>query len=146
MVPYLIQPGLTSGHIPEGVDSSTLHYFAVRACLSVAVMPMFVVNTNVAKDSVPAELLSEATQELAKAMGKPAQVSIFFKYIKRLTLHIILHGVRDYKYCHETTKHTRDLLYIYPLSRSLSHLGFLFFTSKTFNQPMHRYLSRYTLY
>ncbi|XP_067237856.1 macrophage migration inhibitory factor [Chanodichthys erythropterus] len=36
-------------------------------------MPMFVVNTNVAKDSVPAELLSEATQELAKAMGKPAQ-------------------------------------------------------------------------
>ncbi|XP_056328953.1 macrophage migration inhibitory factor [Danio aesculapii] len=36
-------------------------------------MPMFVVNTNVAKDSVPAELLSEATQELAKAMGKPQQ-------------------------------------------------------------------------
>lgn len=75
MVTYLIQPRLTSGHIPEGVDPSSLHYFAVRACLSVAVMPMFVVNTNVAKDSVPAELLSEATQELAKAMGKPAQVS-----------------------------------------------------------------------
>ncbi|XP_051513707.1 macrophage migration inhibitory factor [Myxocyprinus asiaticus] len=36
-------------------------------------MPMFVVNTNVAKDAVPAELLSEATQELAKAMSKPAQ-------------------------------------------------------------------------
>lgn len=76
MVTCRIQPGLTSGHIPEGVGPSTLHYFAVRAaCLSVAVMPMFVVNTNVAKDSVPGELLSEATQELAKAMGKPAQVS-----------------------------------------------------------------------
>lgn len=37
-------------------------------------MPMFVVNTNVAKDAVPAAFLSEATQELAKAMGKPVQV------------------------------------------------------------------------
>lgn len=37
-------------------------------------MPMFVVNTNVAKSDVPAALLSEATDELAKAMGKPAQV------------------------------------------------------------------------
>ncbi|XP_061691297.1 macrophage migration inhibitory factor [Syngnathoides biaculeatus] len=36
-------------------------------------MPMFVVSTNVAKDNVPAALLSEATEELAKAMGKPAQ-------------------------------------------------------------------------
>ncbi|XP_035280890.1 macrophage migration inhibitory factor [Anguilla rostrata] len=36
-------------------------------------MPMFVVNTNVSKDAVPAALLTEATQELAKAMGKPAQ-------------------------------------------------------------------------
>ncbi|XP_053486514.1 macrophage migration inhibitory factor [Ictalurus furcatus] len=35
-------------------------------------MPMFVVNTNVSKDEVPAGLLSEITQELAKAMGKPA--------------------------------------------------------------------------
>ena len=35
---------------------------------------MFVVNTNVAKSDVPAALLSEATEELAKAMGKPAQV------------------------------------------------------------------------
>lgn len=35
---------------------------------------MFVVNTNVAKSDVPAALLSEATDELAKAMGKPAQV------------------------------------------------------------------------
>lgn len=70
-------------------------------------MPMFVVNTNVAKDSVPAELLSEATQELAKAMGKPAQVSsrlhfsCFLKIkikhncIYALTLHISLHGMRD---------------------------------------------------
>lgn len=37
-------------------------------------MPMFVVSTNVAKSEVPAELLSEATEELAKAIGKPAQV------------------------------------------------------------------------
>lgn len=37
-------------------------------------MPMFVVNTNVAKGDVPTALLSEATDELAKAMGKPAQV------------------------------------------------------------------------
>ncbi|KAM8848512.1 macrophage migration inhibitory factor [Synchiropus picturatus] len=36
-------------------------------------MPMFVVNTNVAKGEVPTVLLSEATAELAKAMGKPAQ-------------------------------------------------------------------------
>ncbi|XP_029298013.1 macrophage migration inhibitory factor [Cottoperca gobio] len=36
-------------------------------------MPMFAVNTNVAKSDVPAALLSEATEELAKAMGKPAQ-------------------------------------------------------------------------
>ncbi|XP_041799501.1 macrophage migration inhibitory factor [Chelmon rostratus] len=36
-------------------------------------MPMFVVNTNVAKSDVPAALLSEATEELAKAMGKPVQ-------------------------------------------------------------------------
>ncbi|KAM8732441.1 macrophage migration inhibitory factor [Acanthopagrus schlegelii] len=36
-------------------------------------MPMFVVNTNVAKGDVPSSLLSEATEELAKAMGKPAQ-------------------------------------------------------------------------
>lgn len=38
-------------------------------------MPMFVVSTNVAKGDVPSSLLSEATEELAKAMGKPAQVS-----------------------------------------------------------------------
>ncbi|XP_077465977.1 macrophage migration inhibitory factor-like [Stigmatopora argus] len=36
-------------------------------------MPMFVVNTNVAKSDVPTALLSEATEELAKATGKPAQ-------------------------------------------------------------------------
>ncbi|XP_075902831.1 macrophage migration inhibitory factor [Nelusetta ayraudi] len=36
-------------------------------------MPMFVVNTNVAKGDVPMALLSEATEELAKAMGKPVQ-------------------------------------------------------------------------
>ncbi|KAM4621489.1 macrophage migration inhibitory factor [Polymixia lowei] len=36
-------------------------------------MPMFMVNTNVGKSDVPPALLSEATEELAKAMGKPAQ-------------------------------------------------------------------------
>lgn len=34
---------------------------------------MFAVNTNVARGDVPAALLSEATEALAKAMGKPAQ-------------------------------------------------------------------------
>lgn len=42
--------------------------------LTNAIMPMFVVNTNVAQSAVPSALLSEATDELAKAMGKPAQV------------------------------------------------------------------------
>jgi hypothetical protein len=41
---------------------------------NIAVMPMFTVNTNVAKDEVPAAFLSEATSELAKALRKPAQV------------------------------------------------------------------------
>ncbi|KAG5263522.1 hypothetical protein AALO_G00265740 [Alosa alosa] len=36
-------------------------------------MPMFVVNTNVAKSAIPAALMVEATDELAKLMGKPAQ-------------------------------------------------------------------------
>uniref|UniRef100_A0A8C7VX98 Macrophage migration inhibitory factor n=1 Tax=Oncorhynchus mykiss TaxID=8022 RepID=A0A8C7VX98_ONCMY len=36
-------------------------------------MPMFLVNTNVAKSDIPPALLSEATEELAKAMGKPVQ-------------------------------------------------------------------------
>lgn len=47
---------------------------------------MFVVNTNVAKADVPAALLSEATNELAKAMGKPAQVD---------TQHSILPGLQS---------------------------------------------------
>lgn len=38
-------------------------------------MPMFVVNTNVAKSEVPVALLSDVTEELAKAMGKPAEVT-----------------------------------------------------------------------
>lgn len=37
-------------------------------------MPLFVVNTNVPKSAVPDALLSEASAELAKAMGKPEQV------------------------------------------------------------------------
>ncbi|XP_077016325.1 macrophage migration inhibitory factor [Tamandua tetradactyla] len=36
-------------------------------------MPMFVVNTNVPRGSVPDGLLSELTQQLAQATGKPAQ-------------------------------------------------------------------------
>lgn len=53
-------------------------------------MPMFVVNTNVAKSDVPAALLSEASEELAKAMGKPAQVGLsayseLVSYIYKLT-------------------------------------------------------------
>ncbi|CAB1337015.1 unnamed protein product [Coregonus sp. 'balchen'] len=36
-------------------------------------MPMFLVNTNVPKSDIPPALLSEATEELAKAMGKPVQ-------------------------------------------------------------------------
>ena len=47
-----------------------------RNHLKEEIMPMFLVNTNVAKSDVPPALLSEATEELAKAMGKPAQVSL----------------------------------------------------------------------
>ncbi|XP_008276522.1 macrophage migration inhibitory factor [Stegastes partitus] len=36
-------------------------------------MPIFEVNTNVARSAVPAALLSEATAELTKALGKPSQ-------------------------------------------------------------------------
>ncbi|XP_037101696.1 macrophage migration inhibitory factor-like isoform X2 [Syngnathus acus] len=36
-------------------------------------MPIFVVNTNIAKDDLPADLLSEATKELAIAIGKPTE-------------------------------------------------------------------------
>ncbi|XP_062068132.1 macrophage migration inhibitory factor-like [Lepus europaeus] len=36
-------------------------------------MPMFVVNTNMPRASVPDGLLSELTQQLAQATGKPAQ-------------------------------------------------------------------------
>lgn len=39
-----------------------------------AIMPMFVVNTNVPRASVPDGLLSDLTQQLAQATGKPAQV------------------------------------------------------------------------
>lgn len=37
-------------------------------------MPMFIVNTNVPRASVPEGFLSELTQQLAQATGKPAQV------------------------------------------------------------------------
>ncbi|KPP61496.1 macrophage migration inhibitory factor-like, partial [Scleropages formosus] len=48
-------------------------FFLWRRSGTRGAMPMFVVETNVAKDAVPDALLSEATQDLAKAMGKPAQ-------------------------------------------------------------------------
>ncbi|KAM6155410.1 macrophage migration inhibitory factor [Rhynchocyon petersi] len=36
-------------------------------------MPMFVLNTNVSRASLPDSLVSELTQQLAQATGKPAQ-------------------------------------------------------------------------
>ena len=48
---------------------------SVGSCIPVfAVMPIFLVNTNVSRASVPDGLLSELTQQLAQATGKPAQV------------------------------------------------------------------------
>ncbi|XP_061691295.1 macrophage migration inhibitory factor-like [Syngnathoides biaculeatus] len=37
-------------------------------------MQIFFVNTTVRKEDLPADLLSETTEELAKAVGKPAQL------------------------------------------------------------------------
>ncbi|XP_010003089.1 PREDICTED: macrophage migration inhibitory factor [Chaetura pelagica] len=36
-------------------------------------MPKFIVNTNISKDNVPESFTEELTQQLSKAMGKPAQ-------------------------------------------------------------------------
>ncbi|XP_053326731.1 macrophage migration inhibitory factor [Spea bombifrons] len=36
-------------------------------------MPTFVINTNISRDAIPENLLSELTQQLAKATGKPAE-------------------------------------------------------------------------
>ncbi|XP_062360261.1 macrophage migration inhibitory factor-like [Cinclus cinclus] len=36
-------------------------------------MPKFIVNTNLSKDKVPEYFAGELTQQLAKALGKPAQ-------------------------------------------------------------------------
>lgn len=52
-------------------------------------MPMFVVNTNVAKSDVPSALLSEASEELAKAMGKPAQVGQGQAYSCTICAHLV---------------------------------------------------------
>lgn len=38
-------------------------------------MPKFIVNTNISKDKVPESFTGELTQQLSKAMDKPAQVS-----------------------------------------------------------------------
>ncbi|XP_053850118.1 macrophage migration inhibitory factor-like [Vidua macroura] len=36
-------------------------------------MPKFIVNTNISKDKVPESFAGELTQQLSKALGKPAQ-------------------------------------------------------------------------
>ncbi|KAM4709772.1 macrophage migration inhibitory factor [Discoglossus pictus] len=36
-------------------------------------MPIFAISTNVSRDAVPENLLSDLTQQLAKATGKPAE-------------------------------------------------------------------------
>ncbi|NXM21033.1 MIF factor, partial [Ploceus nigricollis] len=36
-------------------------------------MPKFIVNTNISKDKVPGSFAGELTQQLSKALGKPAQ-------------------------------------------------------------------------
>ncbi|NXD40047.1 MIF factor, partial [Copsychus sechellarum] len=43
-------------------------------------MPKFIVNTNLSKDKVPESFAGELTQQLSKALGKPAQkiTLIFF--------------------------------------------------------------------
>lgn len=51
-------------------------------------MPMFVVNTNVAKGDVPPALVSEATEELAKALGKPVQVGRNFSNPRSLFIRV----------------------------------------------------------
>lgn len=38
-------------------------------------MPKFIVNTNISKDKIPESFAGELTQQLSKALGKPAQVS-----------------------------------------------------------------------
>lgn len=39
-------------------------------------MPTFRLTTNVPKDAIPDELLGRLTEQLAKATGKPAEVTI----------------------------------------------------------------------
>lgn len=51
----------------------TLHRPPAIARSLSATMPMFIVNTNVPRASVPEGFLSELTQQLAQATGKPAQ-------------------------------------------------------------------------
>uniref|UniRef100_A0A803VRJ2 Macrophage migration inhibitory factor n=1 Tax=Ficedula albicollis TaxID=59894 RepID=A0A803VRJ2_FICAL len=40
-------------------------------------MPKFIANTNLSKDKIPESFSEELTQQLPKALGKPAQVSAF---------------------------------------------------------------------
>lgn len=52
-------------------------------------MPKFIVNTNTSKDKIPESFAGELTQQLSKALGKPAQVSPFaemFSFFSQLCL------------------------------------------------------------
>uniref|UniRef100_A0A8D2MQQ5 Macrophage migration inhibitory factor n=1 Tax=Zonotrichia albicollis TaxID=44394 RepID=A0A8D2MQQ5_ZONAL len=52
-------------------------------------MPKFIVNTNISKDKVPESFAGELTQQLSKALGKPAQVRPFaemFSFFNQLCL------------------------------------------------------------
>lgn len=49
-------------------------------------MPMFVVSTNVAKADIPVNLLSEASSEMAKMIGKPEQVGLKLGHNHMLSL------------------------------------------------------------
>lgn len=51
-------------------------------------MPMFVVNTNVAKGDVPPGFLSEVSDELAKAIGKPVKVGRKFSNTRSLSMRV----------------------------------------------------------
>lgn len=49
-------------------------------------MPKFIVNTNISKDKVPESFSGEVTQQLSKALGKPAQVSPFAEMFSLFSL------------------------------------------------------------
>lgn len=77
----------------------------VTACEDItekgAIMPIFEVNTNVAKSDVPAALVSEATEELAKALEKPVQVGQGRAYSCR----ILVFTMKQNSFCPITVMH-----------------------------------------